>query len=257
MSIRVVITRPQKDAHEFAQALSAIGCEVIIMPTIEISPILYNTPLHLAITNFDCYDWLILTSANAVNIFFDRLAALRIEQLPPNLRIATIGEKTAASLIQRGFHPDLIPDEYISDAIKSGLGDLKGKWVLLPTADIAADILPQAIEKDGGIVNVVPIYHTKPAVPDPKSLSALRSGVDIITFTSGSTARNFVQIVRQAGMYPQRLPGSPLYACIGPKTAQVVRELGLPVDIIAKIYTTDGLLAAIQDHLEANRSKSL
>ena len=248
--MRVLITRPRKEAIEFAEALGEIGAEAIFFPTIEICPVKDTTVIDRAISHLNSYDWLILTSTHAVDVVLDRKAALGIENLPENLRIAAIGPKTAARLRARCVSPHFVPEEFIAEAILPGLGDLNNRWVLLPLADIAQDTLSRAIQKANGIAHVVTAYHTLPAELDPEGLAALRDGVDILTFTSGSTAQNFVSLVQRAGFDPFRLPGSPLIACIGPKTAQIARELGFPVEIVASTYTVEGLVQAISSQVQ-------
>ena len=145
--MRVLITRQRKDASEFARVLEEIGAEAIYFPTIEIYPVADTTALDQAISHLHDYDWLVLTSANAVDVILKRKAALSVECFPDNLRIAVIGAKTAASLLRGGVTPDFVPEAYIAEAILPGLGDIGGRWVLLPMADIAHDTLPQAIQK--------------------------------------------------------------------------------------------------------------
>jgi uroporphyrinogen-III synthase len=246
--MRVLITRPRKDASEFVCALEEIGAEAIYFPTIEISPVANTASLDQAISHLHDYDWLVLTSANAVDVILRRKAALSIDCFPDNLRIAAIGAKTAASLLRGGVTPDFVPEAYVAEAILPGLGDIGGRWVLLPMADIALDTLPQAIQKANGIAHVVTAYHTLPASPDPIGLAAIRDGVDVITFTSGSTARNFIALLERAGLDPFHLSGDPKIACIGPKTAQTAQELGYSVDIVASTYTVDSLAKAIASH---------
>jgi len=118
--------------------------------------------------------------------------------------------------------------------------------VLLPLADIAHETLANAIQDADGIAHVIAAYHTVPAEPDPGSLAALQSGVDVITFTSGSTVRHFFALVETAGLDPLNLPDNPKIACIGPKTAQAARDLGFTVNFIAEPHTSDGLAAAIK-----------
>jgi uroporphyrinogen-III synthase len=247
--MRVLITRARKDAEEFTQGLQAMGAEATFLPTIEITPVSDTTALDKAISQLHDYDWLILTSANAAEVFLKRKNALGIKHMPVQLKLAAIGPKTAARLQDHLISPDFIPEEYVAEAILSGLGDLKGRWVLLPTADIAHDTLPQAIQAEGGIAHVITAYHTMPAKPDSEGLSALRSGVDVITFTSGSTVHNFHAMVSNAGLDPLRLPGDPKIACIGPKTAATAKEMGFRVDIVANEYTIEGLIQAIQNHM--------
>jgi uroporphyrinogen-III synthase len=139
----------------------------------------------------------------------------------------------------------------MSEAILPGLGDVRGKWVLLPRAEIARKALPEAIAAAGGIPHEIAVYQTLPAQPDPEGLAALQSGVDIVTLTSPSTVQNFMAIARQSGLDPLRLPGNPLFACIGPITEQAAREAGLVNLAVAREYTTEGLIEAIRN-LEAS-----
>ena len=200
--MRVLITRPRKYSTEFAIALGDIGAEAFFLPTIEIHPVADTTLLDRAIFNLHDYDWLVFTSTNAAKVILERKTALGIRQFPENLQIAAVGPKTAARLLDGGVKPNFIPDEYIAEAILPGLGELNGRWVLLPMADIAQDTLPRAIQKANGIAHVVTAYNTLPAELDPKGLAAIRDGVDALTFTSGSTARNFVELLERAGLDP-------------------------------------------------------
>jgi uroporphyrinogen-III synthase len=243
--MRVLVTRPLNKSAHFVAALQTVDAEPVFLPCIEIQSIADPTLLDRAFAQLHCYDWMVLTSANAVQVLRDRFIALGIETLPENLRLAAVGPKTAASLHDLDLPTDFVPHEYTSAAILQGLGDLSGCWVLLPTADIADDLLPSAIQAAGGTAHVITAYHTLPATPDPHGVAELKEGVDVITFTSGSTVRNFVAIAYQAGLHPPDLPGNPKIACIGPRTAQVARDKGFKVHIVPDEYTTNGLVAAI------------
>lgn len=247
---RILITRPRGKTREFAQALQDRAAVPVYFPTIQIAPIEDTTCLDNALVRLDAYHWLVFTSTNAVEAVFERLHALGIELAPLPLKVAAIGPNTAAALKAGGISPDFIPAEYVSDAIVPGMGALHDRWVLLPTADIAHDSLPKAIQDAGGVSHVVTAYHTVPAEPDPEGLASLQEGVDVITFTSGSTVRNFVTLTQKAGLDPFHLPGNPSVACIGPKTAQVARETGFTVDIVADEYTTQGLVDKIARSLD-------
>jgi uroporphyrinogen-III synthase len=225
---------------------------VICFPTIEIKPVPDPTLLDRALSRLDCYDWLVLTSANAVEAVWGRLIALGITQLPSRLCVAAIGPKTADALKQRGIVPDFVPNEHVAEALLPGLGDLQGRWVLLPRADLAREALPEAISKAGGVAHVVVAYHTLPAKPERDGLQALEEGVDVITFTSSSTARNFVDLIRASGLDPLRLPGEPLIACIGPVTATTARQLGMKVSLVARDYTVQGLVNALLRYEDGN-----
>lgn len=245
---RILITRPRSQADEFAAALHAAGAEPVLFPVIEIGPVQDNTSLDRALEKLICYDWLVLTSVNGVQAVWERLDALNIDALPASVRIAAIGPKTASALEDNGVTPNFVPDEYVAEAILPGLGDLRGRWVLLPRADLARPALPRSIQNADGVAHEITAYRTLPAQPDPQALEALRAGVDVITFTSSSTVRNFVALVERAGLDPLRLPGEPLFACIGPITAGTAREAGLPVDIVADEYTIEGLQDALIHH---------
>ena len=250
---RILITRPRAQADDFAEKLHAAGFEPIFFPVIEIRPIENNVELEQALAKLECYDWIVFTSVNAVEVVSDVVArsgamSAATKQSP---KVAAIGPKTAEALHRRGITPDFVPAEYVAEAILPGLGDLRGKWVLLPRAEIARKALPEAIAAAGGIPHEIAVYQTLPAQPDPEGLAALQSGVDIVTLTSPSTVQNFMAIARQSGLDPLRLPGNPLFACIGPITEQAAREDGLVNLAVAREYTTEGLIEAIRN-LEAS-----
>lgn len=236
---RILITRPRAQADDFAHNLRAAGFEPIFFPVIEIQPIENNVALERALSKVGCYDWLVFTSVNAVDVVCSQLPDQSLPQ------VAAIGPKTAEALQARGITPDFVPEEYVAESILPGLGDLRGKWVLLPRAEIARKALPEAIFEAGGIPHEISVYKTLPVAPGPEGLAALRSGVDVITLTSPSTVHNFVAIVRQHELDLLSLPGNPLFACIGPITEQAAREEGLVNVVTAKEYTTGGLIEVI------------
>jgi uroporphyrinogen III methyltransferase / synthase len=186
----------------------------------------------------------VFTSVNAVDIVFDEYSVFFLKE-NAGVKFAAIGPKTAEALRKYSIEPDFIPDEYVGEAIMSGLGDVKDKWVLLPRAEIARQVLPEAIANAGGIAHEIIVYQTLPAQVDEDGLSALKSGVDVITFTSASTVENFFAIAKQNGLDPLNLPNNPLFACIGPITEQAAKEEGLGKLVVAKEYTTEGLIEAI------------
>ena len=242
--MKILITRPRMQADEFAEQLRSAGFEPVLFPVIEIRPMEDNVALEKALEKLDCYGWVVFTSVNAVDVVMDRLQPSFSYQ-ESNVKFAAIGPKTASALNARGVTPHFVPEEYVAEAILPGLGDLRGKWVLLPRAEIARKALPEAIFLSGGIPHEISVYKTLPAQPDPEGLAALKSGADVITLTSPSTVRNFVVIARQNGLDPLHLPNQPVFACIGPITKQAAEEEGLTNLVIAKEYTTEGLTTAI------------
>lgn len=247
---RVVVTRPKDQAQPFVDLLSKEGAISICIPVIATSTIADPKRLDEALRNLADYDWLVLTSVNGVQAVWERFEQLGVESIPKNTQIACIGPKTEAELASKGIHADFVPSEYVAEAILPGLGELSGKRVLLTRADIARPDLPEAIRAGGGVADDITAYRTLPSQPDGKSLAALREGVDILTFTSPSTVENFVEVVRQAGLDPLNLPGSPITACIGPITANAAAKLGFEVDIVPDEYTIEGLMDAMVSHFE-------
>lgn len=244
---RILITRPRAQSAGFTRRLEELDAIPILFPVIEIAPVKESRALDEALRHLDQYDWLVLTSANGVQVTWKRLSDLHITALPEGLKVAAIGPKTAAALRSVGTTPNFVPDEYVAEAILPGLGELRGCRVLLLRADLARPALPQAIRQGGGEATEIAVYNTVVAEPDPEALQALRQGVDVVTFTSSSTVRNFVSLFRRAGLDPAMLPGNPLFACIGPITAQTAGEQGLPVSVLASEYTAEGLIQALLD----------
>ncbi len=256
--MKVLITRPRAQSETFGEALKTAGFEPIYFPVIEIQPIENNLALERALEKLNCYEWMVFTSVNAVEVVFDVIARSGATRQSPSpfgrgqgegIKVAAIGPKTTEALRARGVTPDFVPEEYVAEAILPGLGDLHGKWVLLPRAEIARKSLPEAIVKAGGTAHEIVVYQTLPAVVDMEGLDALKSGVDIITFTSASTVENFVAITRQHKLDPLNLPNNPLFACIGPITEQAAREEGLTNLVVAKEYTTKGLMEVISEYV--------
>jgi uroporphyrinogen-III synthase len=243
---KILITRPRAQANDFANQLRTAGFEPIFFPVIEIQPIEANTALDRALEKLDCYEWVVFTSVNAVSVVFDRLSsAFTLDGR--SVKVAAIGPKTANALKERGITAHFVPEEYVAEAILPGLGDLRGKWVLLPRAEIARKTLPEAIFQAGGIPHEITVYRTLPAHPSNEALASLSSGVDVITLTSQSTVENFIALTKQNGLDPLHLPNNPTFACIGPITEQAAKEAGLPNVIVAKEYTTDGLMTVLND----------
>ena len=243
---RILITRPRAQAEEFASALIAAGAHPIFFPVIEIVPLNDFSCLDSALRKINTYDWLILTSVHGVDVFFKRLDILGIKHVPESLRVAAIGPKTSSCLLQHGVTPRFVPTEYIAEAILPGLGqDISGKRFLLPQSDLARTALANEIRSAGGVVDEIVAYQTVPSHPGISGMNALRAGVDIITFTSPSAVNNFVAIVRNNGLDPINLPGTPLFACIGPVTKKAAEEMGFCDSVVANEHTTAGLIEVI------------
>ena len=243
---RVVITRPRKQADAFAAALIAEGARPIFFPVIKIIPPDEFSAFDFALQSLEQFDWLILTSIHGVEAFFKQLEVFRIKQIPPNLRVAAVGSKTARCLCEYGILVDYIPNEYIPEAILPGLGNnIYGKRFLFPQSNLARTVLADRIRAAGGLVTEVVAYQNVASEPESAAMEELRAGVDVVTFTSPSTVQSFVTTVQKNGIDPFSLSGNPLFACIGPITKRAAEEIGLVNLVTASEYTTTGLIEAL------------
>ena len=245
----VVVTRTREQASKLVAKLSALGAECLECPTIRVVPPQDWAPLDAAIDQLDTYDWLVLTSVNGVSSFFDRLY-LRDKDVRAlkNVRTATIGPATAKRLRDFGLNSDIVPETYRAESIVEAFEEqpMNGKRVLLPRAKEARPVLPVELRKMGAVVDEIAVYQTE-QVRDNRDMLVKRLGegsIDLLTFTSSSTVRNF-----KALLPPERFESlieGVRVATIGPITADTARELGFQVDITAKDYTIDGLCEAVQ-----------
>ncbi|WP_455377398.1 uroporphyrinogen-III synthase, partial [Petrachloros mirabilis] len=253
---RIVVTRASEQASEFSRLLEAYGAEPIEAPTIQIRPPVSWQAIDRAIVNLAEYSWLIFTSVNGVKPFMRRLReACKDGRALAHLQICTIGPRTADEVGAHGLIPDVVPSEYQAEGVLAALAgyDLRGKKVLIPRAEVAREVLPDQLRMRGAKVDVVPVYRT---VAPAEDLSGLRSQleaarIDVLTFTSSSTVRNFVELSGGAEA-ARRLALRTCVACIGPITAQTAEECGLPVTIMASENTVPALAEAIVRYFSAN-----
>ena len=243
---RILITRTRHQASELATRLEALGATVILIPTIEIAPPASFAALDAALTCLGTYDWLLFTSANAVEVFHQR----RNPSVTPR-RIAVIGPATAKAVQGIGLTVDLIPPKYIAESLAEALiPHAPHAHMLLIRAAEARDILPQALSAAGAIVTVAEAYRNQ--IP-PDSISALQSLFatpatypDAITFTSASTARNLIALLEAANL---TLPPTITLASIGPITSQTLRDLGHPPNLESPEPTIPALIQTLTQNL--------
>jgi uroporphyrinogen III methyltransferase / synthase len=253
----VLITRSLQQSPELQQLLAAQGARTIEMSTLEIAPPSDWTALDQAITKIGEYDWLILTSANGVEYFFDRLAAQdKDARALGGVKIAVVGRKTADTLQRRGLLADFIPAEFVADALVDSFPEsLTAKRVLFPRVESGGrELLVQAFTAAGAQVDEVAAYQSIcPTAADPAALLALqRQEIDIITFASSKTVQHFHQLV--AAHLPKDWLNNLLIASIGPQTSATCQELFGRVDVEASEYTMPGLVTAIVATLQESRA---
>jgi uroporphyrinogen-III synthase len=230
---------------------------VLEIPFIEIRNPASFRSLDSALQHLDRYDWLILTSVNGVEAMWKRLTKLRVNtDEVSSLRIAAIGPATKKSIEHRGWKVDVVPKEYVAESVVRSLKrKVKGSRILLVRAKVARDVIPRELRKAGARVDVVEAYETVvPKTSRRRLHSALRDpgkSPHVVTFTSSSTVRNFVQLLGGRGR--RKLLEGMQTASIGPVTSATLRELGLPVDIAAREFTIPGLVSAIVDVITSGR----
>ena len=239
---RVLITRPAHQADDFAMRLWEAGAEPILAPAIAIGPPDDLAGARDAVARVREYAWVVFTSRNGVDAFFDRLGELgRDARAFGDVKIAAIGPKTAEALATRGIRVDLVPPMFINEAVAEELlaRTSAGERLLLYRAQEARDVLPETLREHGRTVDVVAAYATRPI--DDAELAAKAERADIVTFTSSSTVAGFLRNVPNA----RDLLATKTVAAIGPITAQTARDAGIRVDVVADEFTVDGLMRAL------------
>ncbi len=252
---RVLVTRTRAQASSLAEALRLEGAYPLLLPAIELERRVdagATARVADALTE-GAYGWIVFTSANAVEAFFNALfeAGGDARTLAPT-GIAAIGTATERALRTRGLRADLVPTEAIGEALGTALAPhVGGTRVLLPRAEGARDILPAALRAAGAEVDELTLYlAAPPAEPPAEVLAAVRAGeVDVAMFTSSSTVTNLASML---GGDLSVLSGA-VIACIGPIVAETARERGLRVDVVAEPHTIDGLVEATRAFLHAHR----
>lgn len=241
---RVVITRPKGQAEQLAEQLRALGAEPVVLPTIAIMPPEDWQPVDDAIRSLERFHWVVFTSVNGVRSFIGRMEELGVTvALLASRKLAAIGTATARALERSCRAPDAIPDEFLSDALPDALGEVRGLCILLPRADIARKEMAQELRRRGADVVEVAAYRVQQQTGQAALELAQLDKPDYITLTSPSTVRSLARILEEAGRIDW-MATVPL-VCIGPVTAEAVRELGYQPAAVAEEHTMDGLIRAL------------
>jgi uroporphyrinogen III methyltransferase/synthase len=245
---RIVVTRTRKQASVLSNKLRALGADVIELPTIRIEPPSNLREFAELVQDSHNYDWIVFTSANGVEAFFDIFFKLYDDAREiGGARIAAIGPATAQRIKDFHLHVDLQPDEFVAEGVVREFkqqGSVENLRILLVRAEKARDTLPKELSALGAIVDEGFAYRT---VPETRDRSGARrqlahDGADLVTFTSSSTVENFLAL----GLpWPKGMQ----VASIGPITSKTIRDHGLKVDIEARRHDIDGLVDAIRDSL--------
>lgn len=237
---RVVVTRGVKQASALADGLRDAGALPVELPTIAIAaPSDGGAALRSAAFRLDRCDWVVFSSANAVEALFAEVSDARTFG---RAKVAAVGEATASALSTHGIVADLMPEEYIAESLLGAfpLATDAGGSVMVLRAAGGRDVLPEGLVELGWSVELVEAYQTVRAAPDPEMLAAAQD-CDAITFASSSAVTSFLEIAGASSM-------PPIVACIGPETARTARLAGVAVDVESPVHTASGLVAALADH---------
>ncbi len=256
----ILVTRAAGQSGLFRELLEKTGATVLEMAALEIGPPSDWTALDEAIAQLSRFNWLILTSANGVQYFMERLLAQgKDSRALASLRIAVVGRKTAQTLRRYGLTPDLIPPNYVADDLVAHLPvtDYPSLHCLFPRVESGGrEVLVQQLTAQGATVAEVPAYQSKcPSQVEPKIIAALRAHrINVVTFASSKTVQHFATLLERAAQAPewqpwpqpwQTLLSSVKIASIGPQTSQTCLQIFGRVDIEAAEFTLDGLTQAL------------
>jgi uroporphyrinogen III methyltransferase/synthase len=244
----ILTTRAASQSGELRSKLEALGARVIECPTIEIVPVDDWSAADAAVQNLGSYEWLLFTSANAVEYFMQRVDAAGVKCHVP---VIAVGSATARRARERNVNPDIVPKEFRAEGVLEAMPqDLYATKILFPRAETARDLLPQELRRRGARVDIVTVYRTiRPAagsVPIAEIIAAEK--IDCIVFTSPSTIRYLAESVGEPIL---KLLSKVPIAVIGPVTREAVQEFGLETRIVPQESTIDALVAAIQNALSS------
>lgn len=222
---KILITRSKEDNKEFREQLEKKGAVVVEKPMIQFSPIEDLTKIHSYLNQLDTIDWIVFTSAQTVGHFFKIAEDHGVKfYFYPNLKIATINEKTKLKLELLGYRTNFVPIQYTAEVLAENMDeDIEGKRILIPQSNIASKEYHEVFEKRGASPLPVVIYETLPIPYSTEEFERIiENNLDYLTFTSGSTFTSFFNNLEQANL---KLRSEQL-VCIGPSTAKIIEQRG-------------------------------
>ncbi len=256
---KILITRATHQAAEASRSVQSRGGIPVALPLIELRPCGHTSGVESALRRVFAFDWVVFSSVNAVRFTFEKMDGMGLDARTFGAaRVCAVGPKTAAELVARGIRADVVPDEYVAEALVQALtavAELKGSTVLIPRAKVAREVVPRALESRGARVEILPLYeNVRPAVYPEEALAALAAGkLDLVTLASSSAAKNYAALCEERGIDSKAVP----CGVIGPATRATAEEHGLPVAMEAKVYTMEGLLDAAETYFKGRQGKGV
>lgn len=257
---RVVVTRTREQASQLSRQLQERGADVLEIPTIKIAPPADFTPLIESISGIGGYNWIVFTSPNGVNAFFEYFfKAFDDIRCLGMLRIAAVGPATAARLKELHLRVDAMPEEYVAAKVAGAISkvdELENLKVLCMRAQVANLDLVVELELKGAIVDDVACYQTVTETEDRNGAAArlLEEGADWLTFTSASTVEQFhtrFDLPKLRAQFPAMKT-----LTIGPETSKALTALGITPNLEAKPHTIDGMVTTLERHIAKAASAS-
>jgi uroporphyrinogen-III synthase len=244
---RILVTRAVHQAGKLSDALRQLGAEPVEVPVLKIVPPASFAPLDQALRQLDTYNWLILTSANAVRAIVERASHQQIPTIPipASVKVAAVGESTASAARAAGIQVTFVPESYVAESLVLGVLERFAGWrILIARAAIARDVIPDALRAAGAQVDVVDAYQN--VLPESAPLllrEALTQPIDAATFTSSSTVTHLAEAAQIAGIAFPFLSVPAI--SIGPITSQTLREFNWPPAVEAAPHDIPSLVAAV------------
>jgi uroporphyrinogen III methyltransferase/synthase len=242
---KVLVTRAKAQSKSLIESIEKAGGEAIVLPLIELVPLEDQTEIEKAFKNLEEYNWLVFTSANAVEFFFEVAEKYGVKfYFYPELKIATVGEKTKLKLEQLGYRTNFVPIQYTAEVLAENMDqDIKGKKILIPRSQKASDEYLEVFRKRGAIPHPLTIYKNQFVKYEESEVQTVfQETIDYITFTSGSTVEA-LDLLKQKHQFQL---SKEQYVCIGPSTAKKAETLGYRVSAIAEPFTVEGIVEAIK-----------
>ena len=248
--VRVVVTRPRRQARPLIAALRERGAEPILLPTIRVEPIADTTAIDAELSEAErgAFDWIVFTSANAVEVCAARMAALRLRNGElAALNVAAVGPATAAAAEAAGLPVRLVPETTTAEGLAAVVirNTTPGAKVLFPRSAIGRDALPRALREAGMDVVAVEVYRTLPEEHiDPDVLERVRRReIDLIVFASPSSVRSFLALPGMNGTAVTQVP----VVCAGAVTASAAKKAGFAVVAMGVDSSAEATADAISD----------
>lgn len=250
---KIVVTRAKAQASALCDQIKQLGGIPLELPLITCKAIENKQAIHQAIKIIHTYEWLVFTSKNGIDFFFQEYQGLLGNVLlPPTCKIAVVGPKTEAVLATYGLKADLIPEVFVAEGLLQSLLKVvqPNDKILIPRGNLARNIITDGLRENGISVCELDIYETVIESSSKEELyeAIVQHDIDIITFTSSSTVDHFVELLEGTDWrtYMDKI----MFASIGPITSKTMRKHQLPVDVEPAEYTIQAMLNSIIEKLK-------